>query len=380
MRKGHPRHRAIAAILVSAAAAVLHGQAPATPVAPLSDLIVPPGFTISVYASGLPGARLMTVSPEGILLVARRRAHEVIALRDTDQDGVAEPAVILTGLTNANSLAFRGGHLYIATTPAVMRVRWAAGAPDGTPEVFAVLPSSTPSVHTSRVLGFGPDGRLYVSIGSSCDVCIEADQRRTTIQVYDAAGAGQPYAAGLRNANGFDWDPATGQLWAGDNGQDALGPDFPPDEINIVEAGKHYGFPFFVGRNRPNAVPGEAAVRPAVTANNVVPPALELPAHVAATDLRFYTGTQFPPAYRNAPFLALHGSTATPPKVGYKVIRILVKDGRPVGFEDFVSGWLKDDVVSGRPAGLAVGADGALYVSDDNKGFIYRIAYNEKAR
>ena len=378
--KNHHRRCAVAAILVSTAAALVHSQTPAPAIAPLADLVVPPGFTISVYASGLPGARLMAVSPEGLLLVARRRTHEVVALPDTDNDGVAEPQVILSGLPTANSLAFNGGYLYIATTPAVMRVRWAGGAPDGTPEMFAALPSSTPSAHTSRVLGFGPDGRLYVSIGSSCDVCIEADQRRTTIQVYDAAGAARPYATGLRNANGFDWDPATGRLWAGDNGQDGLGPDFPPDEINLVEAGKHYGFPFFVGRNRPNPVPGEEAVRPAVRADTVVAPALELPPHVAATDLRFYTGTKFPAPYRNAPFLALHGSTATPPKVGYKVIRILVKDGRPVGFEDFISGWLKNDVVSGRPAGLAVGADGALYVSDDNKGFIYRIAYNEKAR
>ena len=105
---------------------------------------------------------------------------------------------------------------------------------------------------------------------------------------------------------------------------------------------------------------------------------LELPPHVAAIDLRFYTGTKFPAPYRNALFLTLHGSTAIPEKVGYKVVRILMKDGRPQGFEDFVTGWVKDGVVSGRPAGLATGADGALYLSDDNKGFIYRIAYGER--
>ena len=375
--------------IVSAVAAVLftslvpitgRGQAPAAPagpaVAPLADLVVPAGFRISVFASELAGARLMTVSPEGVLLVARRRTHEVVALPDKDGDGRAGPHVILSGMTNAHSLAFHGGYLYIATTPAVMRVRWADGGPVGEAERFVELPSSTPAVHTSRTIGFGKDGRLYVSIGSSCDVCVEADARRTTIQVYnpDGSSAG-PYAIGLRNANGFDWNPATGRLWAGDNGQDASGADFPPDEINLIEAGKHYGFPFFVGKNVANKAPALGDAKPNVTAAAAVPPALALPAHVASTDLRFYTGTQFPAPYRNAMFLTLHGSTAIPEKVGYKVVRIVMKDGRPVGFEDFVSGFVKAGVVSGRPAGLATGADGALYVSDDNRGFIYRIAF-----
>ena len=220
------------------------------------------------------------------------------------------------------------------------------------------LPSSTPAVHTSRTIGFGKDGRLYVSIGSSCDVCVEADARRTTIQVYnpDGSSAGA-YATGLRNANGFDWDPATGRLWAGDNGQDKSGADFPPDEINLIEAGKHYGFPFFVGKNVPNKSPALADAKPDVTAAAAVPPALALPAHVASTDLRFYTGTQFPAQYRNAMFLTMHGSTAIPEKVGYKVVRVVMKDGRPVGFEDFMTGFVKAGVVSGRPAGLAT-ADG----------------------
>ena len=376
MNSDSRRRAALAAILVSVLPAIMgQGQPPAAPVAPLADLVVPPGFKISVFASGLIGARLMTVSPEGVLLVARRRTHEVVALPDKNKDGIAEPEVILTGLTNAHSLAFRGGYLYIATTPAVMRVRWTNGAPDGTPSVFVDLPTSTPAVHTSRTLNFGPDGRLYVSIGSSCDVCTEGDPRRTTIQVYDADGKGRPFATGLRNANGFDFDPATGRLWAGDNGQDGLGPDFPPDEINLVEEGRHYGFPFFIGNNRPNPTPVTESVPASLSP---VAPALELPAHVASTDVRFYTGTQFPSAYRNAMFLAMHGSTAIPAKVGYKVIRVRMKGGRPDGFDDFVTGWVKDGVVSGRPAGLATGADGALYISDDNKGFIYRISYGAR--
>jgi glucose/arabinose dehydrogenase len=355
-----------------------HAQSPAGPqapaVAPIGNLKVPAGFTVSVFASDLAGARMMAVSPEGVLLVARRPRHEVVALPDADKDGRAESEVILTGLTNAHSLAFKDGFLYIATTPAVMRVRWSNGKPAGQPEKFADLPSSTPSVHVSRTINVGPDGKLYVSIGSSCNVCVEGDPRRTTIQVIDADGTTHPYARGLHNAIGFDWDPETHLMWADETGQDNLGDDFPPDEIDLIEAGRHYGFPFFIGRNRPNE--GQPELKDAaadVTADNAVPPALELPAHITGMDLRFYRGTQFPPSYRNALFMALHGSARK--NNGYSVVRVIMKNGRPSGLEDFATGWLKDGVVSGRPAGLATGADGALYVSDDNKGFIYRIAY-----
>jgi glucose/arabinose dehydrogenase len=134
-----------------------------------------------------------------------------------------------------------------------MRVKWVNGKPSGDPEKFADLPSSTPSVHVSRTINVGPDGRLYVAIGSSCNVCVESDPRRTTIQVVNADGSLQPYARGLHNAIGFDWDPQTRRMWADDTGQDNLGDDFPPDEINQIEAGKHYGFPFFVAKNQPNA-------------------------------------------------------------------------------------------------------------------------------
>jgi glucose/arabinose dehydrogenase len=345
-----------------------------------AELIVPSGFKASVFASDLQGARLMTVSPEGTLLVARRPRSEVVALRETapgknDKTGRATPEVILTNLTNAHSLAFKDGWLYIATTPAVMRVRWANGKPQGEPEKVVDLPTSTPSLHVSRTINFGPDGQLYVSIGSSCNVCVEPDPRRTTIQVLSTDGTLQPYARGLHNAIGFDWDPQTGRMWAGETGQDNLGDDFPPDEIDLIEGGKHYGFPFFIAKNQPNRGQAElSAAKPDVTAADAVPPALDLPAHISPIDLRFYRGSMFPPAYRNALLVALHGSARK--TNGYVVARVVMKDGRPSGIDNFVSGFLKDGVVLGRPAGLATGRDGALYVSDDNKGFIYRIAYD----
>jgi glucose/arabinose dehydrogenase len=339
---------------------------------------VPPGFRISVFASNLQGARLMAVSPEGVLLVARRRTHEVVALPDRNGDGVAEPEVLLTGLTNAHSLAFKDGYLYIATTPAVMRVRWSNGRPAGQPETFAELPTSTPSLHTSRTIRVGRDGRLYLSIGSSCNVCVEPDQRRTTIQVFAGDGARlEPYAVGLRNAIGFDWEPGTGRMWSTDIGQDGSGETFPPDEINLIEAGRHYGYPFLVGDNLANDVPELKGTAATTTTKEAVPLAFALPAHVTPIDLRFYTGTLFPPEYRGGMFVALHGSSTIPEKVGYKVVRVIMKDGRPAALEDFATGWLKDGVVSGRPAGLATGADGALYISDDNRGHIYRVTYEK---
>lgn len=348
--------------------------APTAPPAP-ATLTVPAGFTVSVFASGLPGARLMAVSPDGVLVVAKR--GDVVALPDANNDGVAEPRVLLQGMAYAHSVAFHGDHLYIGTTPAVLRVKWARGTVDGTPETYVELPSSTPAMHTSRTIAFGPDGRLYVGIGSSCNVCVEGDARRTTIQVFDGKGSkGRTFAAGLHNAVGFDWDPATGKMWSADTGQEGLGDDYPPDEINLIEDGKHYGFPFFHGNSVASTVPELANAPRTLAAKDVVAPAFELPAHSSPLGLAFYRGTVFSAPYRGSMYVAIHGSTQRPAgKIGYSVMRIEMKDGRPVSREDFVSGWLAGDgTVSGRPAGLATGADGALYISDDNKGFIYRVA------
>jgi glucose/arabinose dehydrogenase len=368
---------AIASVAWLAAGEQSTGAPPAQPaapaIAPLADLKLPAGFSISVFASDLQGARMMAISPEGTLHVARR--GDVVALADSNGDGRAEPQVVLTGLTNAHTIAFRGGYLYVGTTPAVLRVRWANGKAIGEPEAYAEMPTSTPAMHVSRSILFGPDGRLYVGIGSSCNVCIEPDARRTTIQVFDANGKnGRTFAAGLHNAVGLDWDPRTGRLWATDTGQEQLGDDVPPDEVDLIEDGKHYGFPFFYGQNVESHVPEISAAPRTLRADGVVAPALELPAHASPLGLTFYTGTRFPEEYRTM-YVTLHGSTARSEKNGYKVVRVIMKDGRPVSSTDFVTGWLKDGVVSGRPRGIITGPDGALYISDDNKGFIYRVAY-----
>ena len=357
------------------------GQTPAQPAQPQAlavpaELTVPTGFTVSVFASDVTSGRLMAVSPDGVLYVARQSKGDVVALPDRDKNGKADSVdVVVSGLTRPHSLAFQKDHLYIATNPAVLRVNYANGKVEGTPQTFVDLPVST-TPHYTRTIGFDKSGKLYVAIGSSCNLCEEDDPRRATIMVYNADGSGgRPYARGLRNAIGFDWDPQTGILWADDMGEDKHGEDKPADEINRIEDGKHYGWPYFIDDNAPN--PNLTDAKKSLKPEEATPPALALQPHLSPIDLRFYTGSQFPAAYRGAMFVALHGSSATARKerIGYKVVRVLFKDGRPTGVEDFVTGWLKDGQVLGRPAGLITGADGALYISDDNKGFVYRVSY-----
>lgn len=359
--------------------AVAFAQAPAPPQAPAvpADLTVPAGFKVALFASDITNGRLMAFSPDGVLFVARQSKGDVVALPDRNKDGKADNVeVVVSGLTRPHSVAFHKGYLYIATNPSVMRVKYGNGKIEGAPEKLIDLPVST-TAHWTRTIGFDRSGKLYVSIGSSCNLCEEEDVRRTTIMVYNADGSGgRPYAKGLRNAIGFDWDPRTGVLWADDMGEDRHGEDKPGDEINRIEDGKNYGWPYFIDNNTPNAnlTGAKGSLKPA----DATPPAFLLEPHSSPIDLRFYTGTMFPQAYRGAMLVALHGSSPAQrkEKVGYKVVRILFKDGRPAGQEDFVTGWLKDGQVNnGRPAGLITGPDGALYISDDNKGFVYRVTY-----
>ncbi|HEY7180078.1 MAG TPA: PQQ-dependent sugar dehydrogenase [Blastocatellia bacterium] len=350
-------------------------QAPPTP----ADLKVPEGFKVSVFASDVTNARLMAVSPDGVLFVARQSKGDVVALPDRDKDGKADKMeIVASNLARPHSVAFYKGFLYIATNPAVLRVKYAGGKVEGEPEKVVDLPVST-TPHWTRTIGFSKEGKLYVAIGSSCNSCEDEDARRTAIMVYNADGTGgRPFARGLRNAIGFDWDPKTGALWADDMGQDKLGEELPPDEINLIKDGRHYGFPYFVGNNIPNTdLPNAKGL---LKASDATPPAFELQPHCSPIDLRFYTGEKFPAAYRGAMFIALHGSSPTSRKerIPGVVARVVFKDGKPAGVEDFVTGWMKEGQVLGRPAGLITGADGALYVSDDNKGFIYRVSFGEK--
>jgi glucose/arabinose dehydrogenase len=239
--------------------------------------------------------------------------------------------------------------------------------------VIADLPSEH---HTTRTVLFGRDGNLYVSMGSSCNVCIEADRRRAAVTVYEANGeAPRQFATGLRNAVGLAVEPTSGGLWATNNGADGLGNDRPPETVYHLRAGLDAGWP----RCHAGTIPDPGYGEGPDPCRGVARPDVTLPAHSAPLGLTFYEGNLFPAEYRGDMFIAFHGSWNRFPPTGYKVVRVPFQDGRPAGVpEDFATGWLEDDLDSpGRPVGVTVAADGALFVSDDKGGYIYRIARSE---
>lgn len=341
----------------------------------VSRVRVPPGFVATVFAEGLEGPRFIRFGPDGALYVAERGADRIVVLRDGDGDGRAEaPRVFAGRLDSPHSLVFQRGAWYVGVPRGVVRLADRDG--DGVAEQRETLIDNYPTGgHHTRTVEFLPDGRMVVSIGSSCNVCVEDDPRRAAVVVYGSAeGEGERvFARGLRNAVGLATHPLTGELWATNNGRDWLGDDQPPEAVYIVRDGLDYGWP----RCHNGTIVDPDFGKPGAC-EGVALPVVNMQAHSAPLGLVFYTGTAFPPEYRGDLFIALHGSWNRSVPTGYKVVRLPLDGSRPRGpVEDFATGWLDEQQrsVTGRPVGLAVGPDGALYVSDDKAGLIYRIAY-----
>jgi len=336
---------------------------------------LPPGFRIDVFARDLGRPRLFALDPRGTLLVSVPRSGRVVALPDADRDGRADGTEsVIEGLDLPHGLAFHEGFLYVGETGRVIRVRYdpARRRAVGTPEV--VVPDLPPrGAHWTRTIAIGPDRRLYVAVGSSCNVCEERDPRRAAITRYDADGTGEVrFATGLRNAVGLAFRPGTAELWATVNGRDWLGDDRPSELVTRVEEGGFYGWPHcFWDAER--LLPDPDLGSPE-RCRNVARPSLTYQAHSAPLGLAFYDGPQFPAEYRGSLFVALHGSWNRSVPTGYKVIRVRF-DGEGPRAEDFATGWLVGSRAWGRPVDLAVGLDGSLFVSDDAQGVVYRITY-----
>jgi glucose/arabinose dehydrogenase len=397
--------RIVAVMLWSLAVVSLTACADMAPVLPLppdptAALKLPPGFVANVFARLSPaggdyfrGPRFMAFGPDGNLYLSLGLDHKVVMLPDANHDGRADAVVTVADQLNGpQGLAFADGRLYVANQDGVVRLeqkngQWPAA---GVTPIIADLPAGG---HTLKTLRLGPDGYFYLNVGSSCNVCMEADPLRATILRYSVDGrpagalttlgrhAPSPiWAAGLRNSEGFAWHPQTGAMYATNNGADmrsdskggAPVDDLPPEHLNRIEAGRHYGWPHCWGDHvtDPN-FPGAEGL-----CARAQPPALTFSAHAAPLGITFLDKSAFPSDYREDALVALHGSWNRRQPSGYKVVRVHFDHGQPVSSSDFITGWLTPGGAWGRPVDVTSGPDGALYVSDDRAGLVYRIIYS----
>jgi glucose/arabinose dehydrogenase len=392
----------------------------ATPALPPADeaarrIQVPAGFEIRIYAQNLNGKpRMMAFGPDGMLYITLMNAGQVARLPDRNGDGLSDGVeVVASNLYLPHGLEWRSGWLYVAESGKVVRLQDRDA--NGSLEVRETITSNIPADggHNSRTLHFGPDGKLYVSAGSSCNVCVESDKRRATIMRFNPDGsipadnlfANDPdptrrpvWAEGLRNSVDFLWTPA-GKLWANHNGSDGITdsqglPDTrPPEEIVInVERGKHYGWPFCYTPSTGVTPAGTKEVRdsrinfapPISSCDQVVPAVFTDPAHSAPLGMTQGTVGRLPSGFNDDLFVAYHGSWNTNDPANYrdcKVQQIVVENGLPVRSQTFATGWRPPNTKCGaaetwgRPADVRLGIDGAMYISDDKGNRVYRVVY-----
>jgi len=349
-------------------------QAPGWP----HPLEVPAGFAIDEVAVGLKSPRFMALDPtDGSLVYGSSTTSEVVRLRDLNGDGRYDQAqMVAGGLAAVHSVAFINGQLYAAAEDRLVRLSNfnANGTAQQVDKIIA-LPSGAKDLygHRTRTIALGPDGKLYISVGSSCDVCVEDTPLRAAILRMNVDGSGlEVFASGLRNTVGFDWKPFSNELWGADMGRNNLGQDRVHDELNRLEQGKNYGWPYCYDDRVPNPEfndPGRCA--------NISAPALNFPPHWAPLGFVYYNKASFPPNYQGDALVAFHGTARDQVQTlgGYLVARVRFKNGQPVGMEDLVRGWNANGDVWGRPAGLLILPDGSVLISDDNNGRIFRLRY-----
>jgi len=344
----------------------------------IRNLKLPQGFHISVFAEGLGHPRMMKVMPDGTVYVTDRTDGKLTMLKDENKDGKVDLHKVLWQMADLHGIDYYSGKLYLVT---VKEVYTAELNKDGTLGRFKVLLTDLPDAgqHHNRTLKFGPDSMLYISIGSTCNICNETTKEAATIIRMKPDGTNRKvYSKGLRNTIGFDWHPKTGQLWGWDNGMDDLGDTIGKEELNMLVDSGDYGWPFifekgmFAMRHSPR---DKSHAQYDLT---TVHPVLLYDAHAASMEFMFYKGNQFPEAYRNDAFVCMRGSWNRKEPSGHVVLRVKYDEaGNAIGLEEFLSGFLVENNTArfGRPVGLALYTDGSLLVSDDLNGMIYRITY-----
>jgi glucose/arabinose dehydrogenase len=357
-------------------------RAPTVPVQNTTGfpLKLPPGFSISIFAKNLGNPRVLGLDASGTLLASVPSQGRLVALPDADRDGVSDKIVtVVSNLNRPHGFAFHPHHsrkLYIAEVEQVAAYEYDPHTlKAANKQKIAELPSG--GRHWTRTLLFSPDAqRLLISVGSSCDTCVEKDPRHGTIQVVAAGGGSlKPFATGLRNAPFMTRHPVSGHVWVTEMGRDFLGDNLPPDEINIVHEGKDYGWPWCYGQQIHDNDFDPTGKKKSFC-KETAPSHIDIPAHSAPLGLAFFPATPaWPQEYHHNLLVAYHGSWNRTIPTGYKVVRYKLDDqGKYLGEEDFITGWLTSEGALGRPADILIRPDGVMFISDDKAGVVYRVA------
>jgi Raf kinase inhibitor-like YbhB/YbcL family protein len=344
-----------------------------------SHLHVPEGFQVTVFARGLGGARMLAAGDDGSVYVTRRDEGDLLLLRDANGDGSADQTRVVARRPGMHGVAVAGRKIYLVTVKDVYAADLERdGSVGQLRRIIADLPDA--GQHPNRTIAAGPDGMLYLSVGSTCNACDESNPESAALLRAGLDGKSRTvYASGLRNTIGFDWHPRTGELWGMDQGIDWLGNDAQREELNRLEEGAQYGWPYIYedGKQNPQDEP-PSGITMAQWDSMSSRPALTYTAHSAPMQMAFYTGRMFPEEFRGDAFVAMRGSWNRKPPAGYEIVRIRFQEGRPAAMEPFVTGFLQRRgtrfVQLGRVAGLVVAADGSLLFSDDGNGIIYRVS------
>ncbi len=360
----------------------------------IARLSLPAGFNIHRFAEGLENPRMLAVANDGTVYVTQRRPGNLVMLRDVDGDGVVDVQRVVASLAQLHGIEIRDRRMYLLT---VKRIYVADLRQDGTLGSLQLIAQGLPDggQHPNRTLRFAADGKLYVSVGSTCNACAETNlESATMLRVDPTTGKREIFASGLRNTIGFDWHPASGRLFGMDHGIDWLGDNEQTEELNEIIEGTRYGWPYVYDDDQLNPQDEPERITQLKWADLSESPVGGYTAHAAPMQMRFYDGASFPADYRNSAFIAMHGSWNRKPASGYEVVRAMFSSsGNFVGFEPFVTGFLQrqpntapplpgaqplpPDGFIGRPTGIAIARDGALLAGDDSNNIIYRIVHGD---
>jgi Raf kinase inhibitor-like YbhB/YbcL family protein len=342
----------------------------------VADLHVPNGFRVEKFAQNVGNARILAIGPDGSVYVTRREQGDVLRFAVGTNGLAAGPPTRVASRAGLHGIAFSKGKVYIASVHEIFK---ANVLPDGSFGPLEMIIHDLPDAgqHNTRTVQIGPDDMMYIAVGSTCNECSEPNPENATILRSTLDGKSRSiFASGLRDTIGWGWHPKTGELWGMDHGIDGLGDNDPPEELNHIEKGKRYGWPYIYADNRRNPhLDPPGGIQKSDWAKTSVPMVLGYTPHSAPMQMSFYDGGQFPSEFRGDAFVSMRGSWNRKPASGYEVIRIRFRDGTPVAMEPFVTGFVTPAGESARPMGNAVAKDGSLLFTDDRNGVIYRVSY-----